>query len=108
MSQFEGAPNISFVAISIVVSLYAASLVQKVLYNLYRHPLAHVPGPKLAGATYLYQTYFSFRSGKSRYYIQVAQLHKKYGEIGTPHIDQKPTLMDCQAPWCESLPMKST
>jgi hypothetical protein len=79
MSQSE-TPNFSFVAITLVVFLYAASLVQRVLYNIYRHPLAHIPGPKLAAATYIYQTYFSFHNGKSRYYIQIADLHKKYGK----------------------------
>jgi hypothetical protein len=83
MSQSEGFSNLSFLTFSLVVLLYAASLVQRVLYNLYRHPLAHIPGPKLAGATYLYQTYFSFRNGKSRYYIQIADLHKIYGENRT-------------------------
>lgn len=80
MIQAEGIPNISSIAVSLLVFLYAASLLQRVLYNIYRHPLAHIPGPKLAAATYLYQTYFSFHNGKSRYYIQIEDLHKKYGE----------------------------
>jgi hypothetical protein len=54
-------------------------LFQTVTYNLYRHPLAHIPGPKLAATTYLYQTYFSLVGG-SRFYKQIAELHKKYGE----------------------------
>lgn len=55
------------------------SLAYRVIYNLYWHPLAHFPGPKLAGATYLYQTYFSLVGG-SLYYIQIADLHKQYGK----------------------------
>ena len=52
----------------------------KIFYNLYLHPLAHVPGPKLAAATYLYQTYHSLNGGKSRYYLKIAEMHKKYGK----------------------------
>jgi hypothetical protein len=47
-----------------------------VYYDLYLHPLAHIPGPKLAATTYLYQTYFSLR-----FYIQIGKLHEKYGRI---------------------------
>jgi hypothetical protein len=68
-------------AILLVVVLYVGSLVHRIIYNLYRHPLRHIPGPRLAAATYLYQTYFAFKDGKSRYYLKVAELHKQYGEF---------------------------
>lgn len=68
-------------AILLVVVLYVGSLIHRVIYNLYQHPLRHIPGPRLAAATYLYQTYFAFKDGKSRYYIKVAELHKQYGEL---------------------------
>jgi hypothetical protein len=83
MSQCETL-TLPLVTVTVVALLYAASLLQRIFYNIYRHPLAHIPGPKLAAATYLYQTYFSFRNGKSRYYIQITDLHKKYGENETP------------------------
>ena len=59
---------------------FVASLVYTALYNVFFHPLAHVPGPKLAGATYLYQTYYSFVGG-SRYYMKIKTLHEIYGMI---------------------------
>jgi hypothetical protein len=57
----------------------AIKLAFTVIYNLYFHPLAKIPGPKLAGATYLYQTYFSLVGG-SRFYIQIKKLHDIYGK----------------------------
>jgi hypothetical protein len=65
--------------------IYAAVLIPSyvaciVVYRLCFHPLAHIPGPKLAALTFLYQTYHSFKDG-SRFYKQVGLLHKKYGPI---------------------------
>lgn len=71
--------NLPVVAFGLLLVFFIGSLVKGVLYNLYRHPLAHIPGPKLAGATFLYQTFFSLSGGKSRYYIKVAELHEQYG-----------------------------
>lgn len=50
-----------------------------IIYRLCFHPLAKVPGPKLAGITWLYQTYYSFVGG-SRFYLQVERLHHQYGK----------------------------
>jgi hypothetical protein len=74
----------SLMALCLVLTVYLGSLVHRVLYNLYQHPLAHIPGPKLAAATYLYQTYYALAGGKSRYYIKVSELHKKYGKFRIP------------------------
>ncbi|OCK73238.1 cytochrome P450 [Lepidopterella palustris CBS 459.81] len=68
--------NLAYVAAFILIGSY----VQHVLFNLYRHPLAHIPGPKIAAATYLYQTYYSLVGG-SRYYIKIGKLHDKYGPV---------------------------
>jgi hypothetical protein len=74
----------SLMALCLVLTVYLGSLVHRVLYNLYQHPLAHIPGPKLAAATYLYQAYYALAGGKSRYYIKVSELHKKYGRVRIP------------------------
>lgn len=72
--------SVSFVGLCLAVLVVVGSLIRSVIYNIYFHPLASVPGPKLAGATYLYQTYFSLANG-SRYYYQIGKLHKKYGNL---------------------------
>jgi hypothetical protein len=51
-----------------------------IVYRLYFHPLANVPGPKLAAITWLYQTYYSFVGG-SRFYLRIEQLHYIYGTV---------------------------
>ena len=45
-----------------------------VIYRLYFHPLTKVPGPRLAAATTLYQSYYN-----CRYYLKIADLHTIYG-----------------------------
>ena len=67
------------------------TIVHRVLYNLYFHPLRHVPGPKLAAVTYLYQTYHGLHAGKSRYYLKVEEMHKKYGIVEF-HLSWSPRL----------------
>lgn len=78
MSVLDGAYPVSYVIGCVFVLIVIGSL-QNVFYNLFRHPLAHIPGPKLAAATYLYQTYYGLVGG-SRYYQEIARLHDKYGK----------------------------
>lgn len=46
-----------------------------VTYRLYFHPLATIPGPALAAATTLYQSYYN-----RRYFLKIADLHATYGK----------------------------
>lgn len=75
-----------------ICALWAA---YTVIYRLFFHPLARVPGPKFAAATWLYQTYFSFVGG-SRYYIQIEKLHQIYGSITHMFPDQRTLLISRQ------------
>ncbi|CAD6444312.1 acda6855-de0c-418b-9ce5-107134f7e3bb [Sclerotinia trifoliorum] len=49
-------------------------------YRFFFHPLAHIPGPPLAIATYLYEWYYDlYLSGQ--YTFQIKKLHKQYGPV---------------------------
>lgn len=50
-------------------------------YNITLHPLAKVPGYKLAGMTRLYQTYWCYQNGRSLYYRKVQKMHERFGPI---------------------------
>ncbi|KAI9865656.1 MAG: hypothetical protein M1813_002114 [Trichoglossum hirsutum] len=63
-----------------LLGLSSIWLAATIVYRLYLHPLAHVPGPKLAAITNLYGLYFSVVGG-SRFYIQIQKLHEEYGPI---------------------------
>ncbi|PGH11994.1 hypothetical protein AJ80_06892 [Polytolypa hystricis UAMH7299] len=60
--------------------LYALGLV---IYRLFFHPLRHFPGPKLAAATYYYETYHDWFKGpyKGMNEYNVRELHRQYGPI---------------------------
>ncbi|KAH8787243.1 cytochrome P450 monooxygenase-like protein [Hyaloscypha finlandica] len=79
MWDFE-LPSTSQLFSSVLVLAAAANVLYTVLYRLYFHPLAHIPGPKLAAVTFLYQSYFSLVSG-SRFYAQIGKLHAAYGPV---------------------------
>jgi hypothetical protein len=54
-------------------------------YRAFFHPLAKIPGPRLARLTYFYLFYFNI--GKtSRLYLQIEKLHEIYGEEAREHI----------------------
>lgn len=52
-----------------------------VLYNLFLHPLAGVPGCKNASMTRLYHVYWCYRNGRSQYYRKVDEMHREFGPI---------------------------
>ena len=58
-----------------IIAFVAYTIIQRLLF----HPLAHVPGPRCAAASTLYQTYYCFAGGGSRYYQKIKQLHDQYG-----------------------------
>lgn len=46
--------------------------------RLYLHPLAHIPGPKLAALTWWYEFYFDVVQ-PGRYVFRIQELHRHYG-----------------------------
>ena len=78
MSAAMNLDRLSFV-VSAVVALVAYYIIVAI-YRLTFHPLAKIPGPKLAAVSLLYQTYYSTRNGRSIFYAQIALLHKQYGK----------------------------
>lgn len=66
-----------------ILSLVGAWLLYqliKALYNLSPlHPLSHIPGPKLAASTYLYEFYYDVIKFGC-YTKEIRAMHSKYGE----------------------------
>ena len=58
----------------ILFLLTAAEAVRR----LYFHPLAHIPGPKLAALSWWYEFYFDVVQ-QGKYVFQIQELHKQYG-----------------------------
>lgn len=67
--------------ISYVILIVVTYHICSAIYNVTFHPLAQVPGPKIAGATKLYQTFWSLYQGKSIFYRKIEDLHQKYGRL---------------------------
>lgn len=59
----------------------AVNVIGVVVYRIFFHPLAHIPGPLLAGVTSLYCYWYNARSG--RLYLQIQKLHEQYGMVST-------------------------
>ncbi|KAF2034988.1 cytochrome protein [Setomelanomma holmii] len=63
------------------------------IHRLFYHPLAKVPGPRLAALTGWYEAYYElFHSFGGQYTFKIKELHQKYGPIvrispGDIHID---------------------
>ena len=65
--------------IVIAILLYTTVLS---IYRLFLHPLAHLPGPRLAHLTYLYEWYFDLYL-HGQYTFKLRELHQKYGRLMT-------------------------
>ncbi|ROV89865.1 hypothetical protein VPNG_10245 [Cytospora leucostoma] len=61
-------------------SILTAYLGQLVFRRLYTGPISHIPGPKLAALTWLYEFYYDVVLG-GQYTFKIIELHKQYGPI---------------------------
>ena len=64
----------------LAAGLLVARTAQLVVRRLYLSPIAHIPGPKLAALTRLYEFYYDIVLG-GQYTFKVLELHKQYGPI---------------------------
>ncbi|KAB8218345.1 cytochrome P450 [Aspergillus novoparasiticus] len=55
-------------------------LITRILYRLYFHPLAKIPGPKLAAASHLLEFYYDVILG-GQFVFRIEKMHQKYGPI---------------------------
>ena len=66
----------------LIASIIIIFFVIRSLYRLYLHPLAGIPGPKLAALTGLYEAYFDNNPrNPGRFWVQISRLHEIYGPI---------------------------
>jgi hypothetical protein len=72
--------GVNKVLIFLLTSLVAYSLALAI-YRLFFHPLAHIPGPKLAAVTGWVEAYYELLHGEGgQFMLKYREWHKKYGE----------------------------
>ena len=64
----------------ILPCILTAYYVSKSTYNLFFHPLRHIPGPKLAAATYFPEFYYDVVKF-GRYTNRIKEMHEQYGTM---------------------------
>ena len=70
---FETGQLLSFAVVAILAYVTSVSV-----YRLFLHPLSHLPGPKLAHLTHLYEWYYDLYL-HGQYTFKLRELHDKYG-----------------------------
>lgn len=75
---FTSAP---ILCLALLAALWASCVVGVVIYRIFLHPLAHLPGPKIAAATFLYEIAWDY-FGDGAYLYEIEKMHKKYGWWG--------------------------
>ncbi|BAE63021.1 cytochrome P450 [Aspergillus flavus] len=63
-----------------LVAIAGLFWITRIFYRLYFHPLAKIPGPKLAAASHLLEFYYDVILG-GKFLFQVEKMHQKYGPI---------------------------
>lgn len=79
--DFLFSPGMFFQVILGLLVVFTTYQILLVLYNVFLHPLAGVPGYKIAGMTRLYHVYWCYRNGRSQYYRKVSEMHRQFGPI---------------------------
>jgi hypothetical protein len=62
-----------------LIGIYIVYHITRAIYNTSSlHPLSHIPGPKLAAATWLYECWFDLILG-GMYTNEIKRMHDIYG-----------------------------
>lgn len=69
--------DVLWLLIGAVICMTVVENIRVVVYRLYFHPLAHIPGPLLARALSFYAYSYHMRGG--RFHLQIPKLHEQYG-----------------------------
>lgn len=74
--------SVSFIVL-LLTSLFIAYLLAEAVYNLYFHPLASFPGPRITAITKLYGMYYDMIKDDhgGRWSRKIYELHEQYGPI---------------------------
>lgn len=76
-----------------LLGFYVLYRLSRALYNISPlHPLSHVPGPKLAAATFLYEAWFDLIQG-GRYTREIQRMHEIYGSLHFLSFSLSPSLL---------------
>jgi len=67
-------------AIYLFLGIWSVWFVGLSIQRLWLSPLAHIPGPKLAALTRLYELYYDIILG-GQYTFKISDLHQKYGPV---------------------------
>ncbi|OQO13720.1 hypothetical protein B0A48_01950 [Cryoendolithus antarcticus] len=77
-------PTIGIDATSILLiflSLFLTFYTYILLSRLYLSPISHIPGPRLAVATFWYEFYYDIWPNSHQYIWKIRDLHTKYGPV---------------------------
>jgi hypothetical protein len=75
-----GAPLVPLLAslLPYLLPLFLLYILSLSVYRLFLSPIAHIPGPRLAALTSLYEFYYDCILG-GQFYVELQRLHKQYG-----------------------------
>jgi hypothetical protein len=78
--SWYGAYDIAKSGLLLLAGVFSIYHLGKLIYNLFFHPLRHIPGPWLSRGSYLPEIWYDVVR-KGRYTKQIQKMHEKYGML---------------------------